>query len=134
MLPLLSQAATFNSVNLTLLDPARASHAAFAQRTAMATSIAAFLCPSGLPPPVDDFGRVNFRFCFGPSSFPFCFHKTPGDGTSLASSGAFQIAGYWSVRTASITDGLSHINGGRSGCREIGSSPPTSPVVTRGSS
>ncbi len=86
--------------------------------TVMKTGISNFLCPSDGPPPVEGYGRVNYRFSVGPTNIatlqsreqgPFCTFHTLGpadfrDGLSNTVGTSERLQGDW-------TDGTFHRGG-----------------------
>ena len=69
-----------------------------ANTTAMATTVASFLCPSdGAPPPMAGSGPVNYVFCSGSGA---------GGGDAAGADGAFILGPAMSL--ADLTDGSSH--------------------------
>ncbi len=69
-----------------------------ANTTAMATTVASFLCPSdGAPPPMAGSGPVNYAFSAGTGA---------GGGEAALADGAFMLGPALSL--ASLTDGASH--------------------------
>ena len=96
MLPQLDQAPLYYALNFS--HPPAVSE--LENRTVMVTRIANFLCPSDTQPPVQGFGRVNYRFNLGPTPL---WAAVPYDAMSLA--GAFTVNSVHSA--ASFTDGLS---------------------------
>jgi prepilin-type N-terminal cleavage/methylation domain-containing protein/prepilin-type processing-associated H-X9-DG protein len=73
-------------------------------RTVMVTSLASFLCPSDIQPPVPGYGRVNYRFSLGPTPL-----WAAGSVYPPSLSGPFNVIQAYSA--ASFTDGLSNTAG-----------------------
>ena len=102
MLPHLEQVDLYNSINHAL--PANYRVAFAPNRTAMTTKVGAFLCPSDMSPPVEGFGRTNYRANIGASYQEQAYEKAPGSG-----GGAFNFFDF--LRPADFIDGLSNTAG-----------------------
>ncbi len=100
MLPQLGETPLFNSINFELSPHFLAGLAV--NFTAMSAGVSTFLCPSDARPPVDGYGRNNYRFSVGPTSA--CFPQ----GESSAG-GAFTSVQCYSA--AHFLDGLSQTVG-----------------------
>jgi prepilin-type N-terminal cleavage/methylation domain-containing protein/prepilin-type processing-associated H-X9-DG protein len=96
MLPHLDQLPLYNATNFEL-PPVEA---ALFNQTVMKTSLGFLLCPSDVQPPVPGFGRVNYRFCLGPTPI-----WAPGSFYPLSQSGPFTV--HLVYPPAAFTDGLS---------------------------
>ncbi len=105
MAPYLEQAGLFNALNFDFpvgYKPTGGPSPFWpfypANTTAMATTVASFLCPSdGAPPPMDGSGPVNYAFCAGSGT---------GGGDATGADGAFILGPAMSL--ANLTDGSSH--------------------------
>ena len=102
MAPYLEQAALSNALNFDFpiaSKPTGGSSAFWpfypANTTAMATTVALFLCPSdGAPPPTADSGPTNYAFCAGDGS---------DGGDATGANGAFILGP--AISLADLTDG-----------------------------
>jgi prepilin-type N-terminal cleavage/methylation domain-containing protein/prepilin-type processing-associated H-X9-DG protein len=105
MTPYLEQAMLFNALNFDFpvaYKPTEGPSPFWpfypANTTAMATTVASFLCPSdGAPAPMAGSGPVNYAFCAGSGS---------GGGDATAADGAFILGPAMSL--ANLTDGASN--------------------------
>ncbi len=73
-------------------------------QTVMLVSLAVALCPSDTQPPVSGYGRINYRFCTGPT--PWC---APSSQLPLSADGPFTSEYFRSP--ADFRDGLSNTIG-----------------------
>jgi prepilin-type N-terminal cleavage/methylation domain-containing protein/prepilin-type processing-associated H-X9-DG protein len=96
MLPELEQIPLYNAINFSFPP----IEGAFANRTAMTTSVGILLCPSDSQPPVPGYGRVNYRFSLGPAAL-----WAPGSYYPASQSGPFTVHVVYSP--ADFPDGLS---------------------------
>ena len=104
MAPQLEQAGLFNALNFDFpvgYKPTSGPSPFWpfypANTTAMATTVASFLCPSdGGPPPMDGSGPVNYAFCAGSGT---------GGGDATGADGAFILGPAMSM--ANLIDGSS---------------------------
>jgi prepilin-type N-terminal cleavage/methylation domain-containing protein/prepilin-type processing-associated H-X9-DG protein len=105
MAPYLEQAGLFNALNFDFpvgYKPTGGPSTFWpfypANTTAMATTVASFLCPSdGARPPMDGSGPVNYALCAGSGT---------GGGDATGADGAFILGPAMSL--ANLTDGSSH--------------------------
>ncbi len=102
MLPYLEQMPVYDAVNFALnpITPSGLS----SNLTVMSTSIETFLCVSDIRPPVEGYGRVNYRFNEGSSYSGFRQREVSASGR-----GAFEPHRFLSP--AEFTDGLSQTAG-----------------------
>ncbi|MFO0960359.1 MAG: DUF1559 domain-containing protein [Isosphaeraceae bacterium] len=104
MAPYLEQAGLFNALNFQFPVGSRPTGGPSpfwpfypANTTAMATTVASFLCPSdGAPPPMPGSGPVSYAFCAG---------SGVGGGEAAGADGAFVLGP--AISLAGITDGAS---------------------------
>ncbi len=103
MLSELDQRPLFNAINFSWIP--FSSPALWANQTVMDAQISGFLCPSDSPAQrVPGYGRVNYRFCTGPTPW-----IAPGDNEPFSWSGAFSSHRFY--RPADFPDGLSQTVG-----------------------
>jgi hypothetical protein len=96
MLPELDLAPLYNATNFSLPPAVSAAE----NRTVMVTGLATVLCPSDVQPPVQGYGRVNYRFSLGPTPL-----WAAGADYAPSLAGPFTVTQAYSP--ASFTDGLS---------------------------
>lgn len=102
MLSELEQAPLYNSFNFSGFATDGTSLAN--NLTAMSVTLAVALCPSDSLPPVAGYGRVNYRFCTGPTHW-----HSPSTSLPDSLDGPFTVHAFY--RTADFRDGLSNTVG-----------------------
>lgn len=88
----------YNAINFSWIGDSSTS--LIANQTVLTTSVALFVCPSDPQPPVSGYGRVNYRFCLGPS-----FYFSPSSDAPGSLDGPFTV--FRTYRPADFSDGLS---------------------------
>ena len=102
MLGELDQGPLYNAFNFTGF--ATVGLTPFQNFTAMAVSLDVALCPSDTQPPVSGYGRVNYRFCTGPTPW-----IGPSKMLALSEAGPFTV--HYFRSPADFRDGLSNTIG-----------------------
>ncbi len=99
MLGELDQAPLYNSFNFTGVPTVGLTP--YQNLTAMSVSLDVALCPSDAPSPVDGYGRINYRFCTGPTPW-----IAPSPRLPLSLDGPFTV--HFFRRPADFSDGMSN--------------------------
>ncbi|GIW85862.1 MAG: Ta11 non-LTR retroelement [Isosphaeraceae bacterium] len=94
----LEQVSLFNSINFARIPSDAVS--LYSNDTALRFSSPLFLCPSDPGPHVPGYGRVNYRFCIGPTSWRGPDPRSPGSDAGPFTSHVFHPV-------AAFRDGLS---------------------------
>jgi len=98
----LDQVPLYNATNFSDLSTSPGS--LWANQTVMMTTLAVFVCPSDVTPPVSGYGRVSYRFNLGPGPW-----YAPGRDKQSSWDGPFSSHRFYSP--ADFPDGLSQTIG-----------------------